>query len=199
MRSQFFMNINKGYTLIVLAAALAGTTPAYRAGASGSYTARPAQPKSDLKTFARAYYSLGQRVFQGKADLDSDGNAPCQAERLQALQDRLPQRVAGEEDLTSLAGGLSSEQLNALELYVIVRFTEGLEKEPYILGQQIIDGEKPPEQKSDVLRQRSRLESLQSRLPECLAGELKLPELAGRLTVQQLEAVQYHLAERFLR
>lgn len=69
----------------------------------------------------RDKYDLGQKVFNGKAPA-VQGDAAAQRSRLEALQRRLPEKVAAKKDLTDLAGKLSQEQLEALEYFVQQRY-----------------------------------------------------------------------------
>ena len=90
--------------------------------ASGSYTSRPPQPGAAGASVDRALYSLGQRIFTGKIKPDAAVPAEPQTERLERLQGVLPKRTAAKTDLISLAGKLSTEQLDALEYYVNLRY-----------------------------------------------------------------------------
>ena len=91
--------------------------------ASGSYRSRTPNPPAKQKDLDRAKYSFGMRVFvEKKVKFDAQGDADAQRDRLQALQHRLPERVAKKKDLPSLAGKLTVEQLDALEYYVNHRY-----------------------------------------------------------------------------
>ena len=54
------------------------------------------------------------RVFDAKVKFDAQADPGAQRDRLKALQARLPERVAKNKDLPSLAGKLTAEQLDAL-------------------------------------------------------------------------------------
>lgn len=88
--------------------------------ASGSYTAKPPR----LGQLDHARYHLGKQVFTGKLDLPAaaTGDAASQLPALQELEDKLPEKVRAKSQLTSLAGRLTREQLDALEYYLTVRF-----------------------------------------------------------------------------
>jgi hypothetical protein len=108
--------------LIAMAATLAWPLGSL---ASGSYTSRLPQPPSKEgkgTKVDRAKYDLGQRVFNAKTVMASQGDAAAQQPRLQALQRQLPERVARKKDLTALAGKLTEEQLDALEYFVRERY-----------------------------------------------------------------------------
>lgn len=94
-----------------------------RSAASGSYcTCMPKPPPKGTKAKVdRDKYDLGQKTFNGKT-APVQGNATAQRARLEALQRKLPEKVAAKKDLTSLAGKLSEEQLDALEYYVQQRY-----------------------------------------------------------------------------
>jgi hypothetical protein len=91
--------------------------------ASGSYcTCMPKPPpKASKAKVDRDKYDLGQKAFNGKT-APVQGNATAQRARLEALQRQLPEKVAAKKDLTSLAGKLSQEQLDALEYFVQQRY-----------------------------------------------------------------------------
>ena len=89
--------------------------------ASGTYTSRlPSAPAKAAKV-DRAKFDLGQKVYNGKT-ATAQGDAAAQRARLQALQARLPEKVAKKKDLTELAGKLTDEQLDALEYFVKERY-----------------------------------------------------------------------------
>jgi hypothetical protein len=108
-------------TLGLLAVCLA--IPA-TADASGSYTARPPQPGVSKKGLDRAKYSLGQKLFNGKVAPSGQGDATAQNERLKRLQGMLPEKTAAKKNLTTMAGKLSAEQLDALDYYVSNRYAK---------------------------------------------------------------------------
>jgi hypothetical protein len=114
---------NPGPTLLAVAfAAAVALVP--EAKASGSYCACLPKPPSSSGTHAkvdRDRYDLGQKVFNGKT-APVQGNARSQKPRLEALQGRLPAKVAAQKHLPSLAGKLTNEQLESLEYYVGERY-----------------------------------------------------------------------------
>ena len=95
--------------------------------ASGSYTARPPRPLLKGEPGAKIdaeKYELGKRIYTGKVkpgELQA-AVATAQEGRLRELQAQLPERESKKTDLSSLAGKLSAEQLDALEYYVHQRF-----------------------------------------------------------------------------
>lgn len=107
-------------TLPVLTLAALILVAPTRGDASGSYTARPPQPGAVGKADERAMYALGQRIYTEKLKLEE--SVPTRPEeqmkRLKVLQEKLPEKVALEKNLTLLAGKLTEEQLVALEFYV---------------------------------------------------------------------------------
>jgi chorismate-pyruvate lyase len=114
---------NHRHVLLFLCA-VALVVSAHSAMASGSYTARPPQPRAEQKALDRAKYSLGQRIFAGKVELTAHGDAAQQTERLKALQAQLPERVSKKKDLPAWAGKLNADQLDALEYYVDHRYAK---------------------------------------------------------------------------
>jgi hypothetical protein len=116
--------LNKHLPLLLGAFALvAGANVAL---SSGTYTARPPQPRAEEKSRDRAKYSLGQRVFDGKVKAETavQPDAEAQRARLSELQTRLPERVGKKKELSTLAGKLTPEQLDALDYYVKERYAK---------------------------------------------------------------------------
>ena len=109
---------------LLLAAAVALPTLAQ---ASGTYTARPPRPAIKGERGAKMdseKYELGKRIYTGKlkpGETQTVG-AAAQEGRLRHLQTHLPEREQKSTNLTSLAGRLSAEQLDALEYYIHQRF-----------------------------------------------------------------------------
>jgi hypothetical protein len=93
--------------------------------ASGSYTARPPRPPVRTDGGERldsARYELGKRVYNKKSTLGTVSGQTGQDERLRAIESRLPEKEQKKANLTSLAGKLTAEQLDALDYYVTHRF-----------------------------------------------------------------------------
>ena len=115
--------IMKNIQCILFALAVILATP-LSLSASGSYcTCMPKPPAKGSKATKvdRAKYDLGQKAFNGKT-APVQGDATAQRARLEALQRKLPEKVGAKKDLTSLAGKLSEEQLDALEYFVQQRY-----------------------------------------------------------------------------
>ncbi len=92
--------------------------------ASGSYRSNTPRPPARGEKGERVdwdKYDLGQKVFNGKTP-PGRGDAAAQKPRLQAVQAKLPEKVARKKDLTTLAGQLTEEQLQALQYYVEQRY-----------------------------------------------------------------------------
>ncbi len=110
--------------LLALARRVASTAPAH---ASGSYPPNPPRlgGAALAKIDARAY-TLGKTLFTDRLTLPAESPPGCDPaanlEILRVIQDRLPERVASEIDLPSLAPRLDTEQVNALIYYVGIRF-----------------------------------------------------------------------------
>lgn len=105
----------------LIAAALVFTVP-LSALASGSYcTCLPKPPQGKAAKVDRDKFDLGQKVFNGKTT-PATGDASAQRTRLTALQAQLPEKLAKKKDLTTLAGKLTGEQLDALEVFVKERY-----------------------------------------------------------------------------
>ena len=70
----------------------------------------------------REKFGLGQKIFNGSVELTGHEPAAAQKEKLQTLQSRLPENVAGKLNLAQLAGKLLPRQLDALEYFVTQRY-----------------------------------------------------------------------------
>lgn len=70
----------------------------------------------------REKFGLGQKIFSGSVELTGHEPAAAQREKLQALQAKLPENVAGKLNLPQLAGKLLPQQLDALEYFVTQRY-----------------------------------------------------------------------------
>ena len=114
-------NLRYQWITFAVAANLAAPLTSF---ASGTYcTCMPKPPPKGSKAVRvdRDKYDLGQKVFNGKAPA-VQGDAAVQRTRLEALQRQLPEKTAAKKDLTTLAGKLSHEQLEALEYFVQQRY-----------------------------------------------------------------------------
>jgi hypothetical protein len=88
--------------------------------ASGSYPGPGIRPAVRVNT---AKYELGKAVFNGKATMTAGaGNADVQGEKLAAWQKALPVAAAKTVNLPALAGKLTTEQIDALEYFLEVRY-----------------------------------------------------------------------------
>jgi hypothetical protein len=88
--------------------------------ASGSYPGPGIRPAVRVNT---AKYELGKAVFNGKATMTAGaGNADVQGEKLTAWQKALPAAAAKTVNLPALAGKLTTEQIDALEYFLEVRY-----------------------------------------------------------------------------
>lgn len=69
-------------------------------------------------------FNAGQDIFRGQAEPGSvpPTKAETQAERLAAIQQRLPALAQQKADLPALAGKLTDEQMGELEYYVEYRY-----------------------------------------------------------------------------
>ena len=72
--------------------------------------------------------------------------------------------------------------------------TMKLDREKYTLGQKVYEGSAMTPGAGNAGAQRPRLKALQMKLP---AGARNLEALAGELSDQQLEALEYFVAQRF--
>lgn len=103
--------------LIVLGLALLLVPMSARA--SGTYRGAPVQGAGALDT---QKYELGKRLFAGEVVGTAAAADARQLERLQQLQSRLPLAVRKRTDLGALGGRLATEQLEALQYFLKVRY-----------------------------------------------------------------------------
>jgi len=71
-----------------------------------------------------------------------------------------------------------------------------VDRDKYDLGQKVFNGKAAPSQ-GDAATQRPKLEALQSQLPEKVRAKNDLPAKAGKLSEQQLDALDYYVKERY--
>jgi hypothetical protein len=67
----------------------------------------------------------------------------------------------------------------------------------YALGQRIFNGEVEADASAEAAPQAERLARLQGALPGDVAARKDLPAMAGKLTADQLEALEYFVHERY--
>jgi hypothetical protein len=71
-----------------------------------------------------------------------------------------------------------------------------VDRDKFDLGQKVFNGKTAPVQ-AEAVPQRTRLQALQADLPEKVAAKKDLTALAGKLTDQQLEALEYFIKQRY--
>jgi len=71
-----------------------------------------------------------------------------------------------------------------------------VDRAKYALGQKVFAG-KAPAGAGDALSQQPRLTVLQGRLPSKVAAKNDLTRLAGKLTEEQLSALEYYVGQRY--
>jgi hypothetical protein len=71
-----------------------------------------------------------------------------------------------------------------------------VDRDLYDAGQKIYNGKSLPTQ-GDAAAQKPRLEALQAQLPERVARKKNLRPMAGTLTDQQLNALEYYVNQRY--
>lgn len=79
--------------------------------------------------------------------------------------------------------------------------TEVVERAKYSLGKRIFNGKfKPDPEKAvdaDAEKQQPRLKKLQKLLPERVARKKQLADFVGKLTTEQLEALEFYVNKRY--
>lgn len=71
-----------------------------------------------------------------------------------------------------------------------------VDKAKYDLGQKVFNGKTAPGE-GNATAQRTRLEALERQLPSSVAAKKDLSALAGKLTDEQLDALEYFVKERY--
>lgn len=117
-QTTFMKNLRNQIGLLVMVAALCWPLSLL---ASGSYCACMPKPPPKVAKIDRDKFDLGQKVFNERT-APVQGDAAPQRLRLEAMQAKLPEKVAKKKNLTALAGKLSEEQLDALQYYVEQRY-----------------------------------------------------------------------------
>ena len=72
-----------------------------------------------------------------------------------------------------------------------------VDRDKYALGQQIFNGKAKMTAQADMAAQKPRLEKCQACLPASTAKSKSLTELAGKLSDEQLAALEYYLSQRY--
>jgi hypothetical protein len=90
--------------------------------ASGSYVALPIRPPAGESR--SPLYELGKQVFNGRLELGpvDPAKVSSQQEELALLDSKLASRGVTETTLSPLAGKLTTQQLQALKIYVSERY-----------------------------------------------------------------------------
>ena len=74
---------------------------------------------------------------------------------------------------------------------------KSLDRAKYSLGQKLFNGKVQPTGQGEAATQADRLKRLQGQLPEKVAAKKNLPALAGKLTAEQLDALDYFVTQRY--
>ena len=72
-----------------------------------------------------------------------------------------------------------------------------VDRDKYALGQQVFNGKAKMTAQADMAAQKPRLEKCQACLPASTAKSKSLTELAGKLSDEQLAALEYYLSQRY--
>jgi hypothetical protein len=76
---------------------------------------------------------------------------------------------------------------------------KSLDRAKYSLGQRLFDGKVKLDAQGDPAAQHARLTTLQGLLPKRVGKKKDLSVLAGKLTAEQLDALEYYVNERFVK
>jgi hypothetical protein len=74
---------------------------------------------------------------------------------------------------------------------------KGLDRAKYSLGQKLFNGKVEPSGQGDATAQKERLTRLQGLLPEKTAAKKDLTVMAGKLSPDQLDALDYYVSNRY--
>ena len=94
----------------------------------------------------------------------------------------------------SLASGSSIVRLPVPNVGAV---SGGLDREKFGLGQKIFSGSAELSGREPAAAQREKLQALQTKLPGDVAAKRNLPELAGKLLPEQLDALEYFVTQRY--
>src|SRR5262245_653421 len=159
--------------------------------ASGSYRTQPPRPgQVDTRL-----YHLGKDIFLGKVVPGA-----MQEAELKELEAKLPANAKEKSTLAPLAGKLSSNQLEALSYYLAVRYRlPGVAQEVYDQGAAVFESrfEKEAVAGLTARTQERRLKELQGKLPTAARDKVNLPRLAGKISDDQLAALEFYLAVKY--
>jgi hypothetical protein len=72
-----------------------------------------------------------------------------------------------------------------------------IDRARYSLGQRLFDGKVKLDAQADAAAQDPRLKALQARLPARVGKKKDLPALAGKLSSEQLDALEYYVNQRY--
>lgn len=100
----------------------------------------------------------------------------------------------------SLLVGSGSYSLRPPRPPTVVERTRDADKEKYELGKSIYTGKarlSAQPSMGTMKTQEQRLKALQARLPESAQKKTNLPALAGRLTSEEIDALEYYVNKRF--
>jgi hypothetical protein len=153
-----------------------------------------------LADVAAGLYKRGTAVLAGEYEPVTTTPAvrAAQLRRLETLAELLPEAERRKLDLTRLAGTLSADDLAALEFALAVGHRlPDVSRERYDLGARILSGEHQAGTGEAVSAEARRLARLQEQLPARARGDVELPALAGKLTPEQSDALEYYLTIRF--
>jgi len=145
--------------------------------------------------------ALGQELFEGQGDVADEAGptARLQADRLAVIDAEIPAESRPARSLTSLAGRLTYDQLEALEHYTAVAFkSTEIARHRYRVGERLFRGERQGEgADAGVAEEAKQLAALEAQLPESARAKADLSSLAGKLTPAQIDALHYYLVVRY--
>jgi hypothetical protein len=176
--------------------ALAGKLSARQIEALGYYIA----VRHRLPSVAQEAFDAGAALFEDHYEKAAQGTgaARSQERRLKELQSKLPAAAKGTVSLPKLAGKITDQQLADLEFYIAVKHgLRTIDPEFYDAGKLVFEGKPGSDDETGGDDEAKRLAALEAKLPKSAQESIDLPSFAGRLTPQQMAALEYYIAVRF--
>lgn len=163
---------------------------------SGTYLSRHPKPPKESSKLDHEKYNLGKSIFNGQTQLNAQESEPHQSIMLADIREQLPERLKDDFQPSAYAGKLDEDQLDALDYYVMKRFKTDGSISRYNSGYAVVTGRALPdtENAQTAAVQSEILQELQTLLPDAMKASVNLPSLAGKLSVEQLDAVSYYVS-----
>jgi hypothetical protein len=155
-----------------------------------------------IESLEEDFYEEGRAIFEGDAPLAKTASAFAsrQVRKLAEWQALLPEEARSESRFSAYAGRLTDDQVAALGYHIAVRYRlPAVDQETFDLGRNVFRGKLEASEGMKVAAswQRDKLADLEARLPEDARAKAGLEKLAGRLSPDQMAALEYFLRIRY--